>query len=67
MCIITEQVVDLDRATHIKPKQDEGKKCLNNYKFIISGGGGMNWAKKEEERKEEEGRKTYFKNQKQLE
>lgn len=40
MRIITEQVVDLDRATHIKPKQDEGKKCLNNYKFIISGGGG---------------------------
>lgn len=66
MCIITGQVVDLKRATHTKLKQDEGKKFLNNYTFIISGEE-MNWAKKEEEIKEEEGRKTYFKNQKRLE
>lgn len=38
MHIIPEQGVNLDRAIHIKPKQDEGKRCLNNYKFIILGG-----------------------------
>ena len=37
MHIIPKQVVDLDRAAHNKPKQDEGKKYLDNCKFIISG------------------------------
>lgn len=52
MHIIPKQVVDLDRAAHIKPKQDEGKNIQTTVNLLYPG------EKKELNTKGEERRKA---------